>query len=346
MKLIKNQFLKIFIITQIIGVLFSVFIAILVSSYEHFIITLGISLILSNSLSFSFFMLYYLYKKFLKKSIDSKIINNLILFSIFMLSIYIGFQTFSVLTSIIFPGMFLKVGFFQGILLLINGVLILGTIFLYLFYYKLKKEITKKIIENNKLKENMLKSELAALQSKINPHFLFNTLNSILDLAYSSPKKVEEVVINLSGIYRKILYSSDKKFQTLEEEFELIKKYLDIEKIRMGDRLEYEIIIDESIKNNLIPPLIIEPIVENSVIHGISKKKNGGKIFIEAMNIENKINIVVKDNGVGFEGELNGFGIKSVKERLKLLFKDKSNVKINSTSNGTTVKITFPKEVI
>lgn len=346
MKFIKNKYLRIFFITQIIGVLFSFFIAILVASYEHFIITLGISLILSNSLSFSFFSLYYLYKKFFKKSIDSNTINKLILFSIFMLSIYIGFQIFSILTNLIFPGMFLKFGFFQGILLLINGILILGTLFLYFFYYKLKKEITEKIVENNKLKENMLKSELTALQSKINPHFLFNTLNSILDLAYTSPKKVEEVVINLSGIYRKILYSSDKKFQTLEEELELIKKYLDIEKIRMGDRLEYEFIIDESIKNSLIPPLIIEPIVENSVIHGISKKKNGGKIFIEATNEDNIINITVKDNGVGFDGELNGFGIKSVKERLKLLFKDESNIEINSTSKGTTVKITFPKEVI
>jgi len=176
-----------------------------------------------------------------------------------------------------------------------NIILIFIVVFLAFIYKKLKNDIENKIKENEKLEKLKLKSELAALQSKINPHFLFNTLNTILDLVYDYPEKVEEMILNLSTIYRKILYSSENEYYTLEQEIDLVKKYLDIEKVRLGNRMKYEIICAPELKNVEIPPLCIEPIVENSIIHGISPKKGNGKIQIITKIDDKKVKISVID---------------------------------------------------
>jgi LytS/YehU family sensor histidine kinase len=218
-------------------------------------------------------------------------------------------------------------------------------VFLGFIYKKLKTDIENEMKENERLEKLKLKSELAALQSKINPHFLFNTLNTILDLVYDYPEKVEEMILNLSTIYRKILYSSENEYYTLEQEIDLVKKYLDIEKVRLGKRMEYEIICNSELKNVEIPPLCIEPIVENSIIHGISPKKGNGKIQIVMKTEDKKIKISVIDDGVGIESKdfKLGFGVRSVKERLKILYGEETKLEIKQNEkNGVTVEIEFP----
>ena len=202
----------------------------------------------------------------------------------------------------------------------------------------MKKKLEQKIIENQKIKHLQTRTQLIALQSKINPHFLFNTLNTMLDLVYKSPGKVETMILNLSDIYRKVLRLPENETITLKEETDLIREYLEIEKIRMGDRLNFFISLDPILEDFKIPPLLLEPIVENAVIHGISPKPGGGTVHIEIKKQKNRVSIQITDNGIGFEHNQPafGFGLQSIRERLQLIFKENADFKLKAPSTGGT----------
>lgn len=259
-----------------------------------------------------------------------------------IISLFLGIQLASNLSKYLLS--FSVISFDKNTLfvfLITNGLLGSISLFLIYIYKKLKTQIEKKVQENEKLKHLQLQAELAALQSKINPHFLFNTLNTILDLVYDDPKKVEDVVLNLSSIYRKILYSPTDKFVSLENELSLVKQYLEIEKIRMGKRLSYIFEIDDESKNIEIPPLIIEPIVENAVIHGINPKIEGGTVTVTVKNNSGLVSVEVSDDGIGVENEnfKLGFGMRSVKERIQIIFGEDSTFKIiKNNKGGVTVE--------
>jgi sensor histidine kinase YesM len=205
-------------------------------------------------------------------------------------------------------------------------------------YVRVKKRLEQKIIENQKIKHLQTRSQLMALQSKINPHFLFNTLNTMLNLVYKSPGKVETMILNLSDIYRKVLRLPDNEGITIREEANIIREYLEIERIRMGSRLDFTLSLDPQVENVKIPPLLIEPIVENAVIHGISPKPTGGKIDIKITKNGNMIDVQVQDNGIGFKNHepAFGFGLQSIRERLQLVYKEKAQLKIKVPPGGGT----------
>jgi two-component system LytT family sensor kinase len=206
---------------------------------------------------------------------------------------------------------------------------------------KMKKKLEQKIVENQKIKHLQTQTQLMALQSKINPHFLFNTLNTMLDLVYKSPEKVETMILYLSDIYRKVLRLPENQTITLKEETELIREYLEIEKIRMGDRLDFFISLDSMLEDFKIPPLLLEPIVENAVIHGISPKPEGGTVHIEIKKQKNMVSVQIMDNGIGFEHNqpFFGFGLQSIRERMQLIFKENANFKLKAPSSGGTCVI-------
>lgn len=208
-------------------------------------------------------------------------------------------------------------------------------------YVKTRKRLEQKILENQNIKHLRTQAQLMALQSKINPHFLFNTLNTMLSLVYKSPEKVETMILNLSDIYRKVLQLPENESITLKEETDLIREYLEIEKIRMGERLGFNIFLEPELETVKIPPLLIEPIVENAVIHGISTKPQGGTVDIEIKRKKNKIAIQIVDNGTGFEKHpaKTGFGLQSIRERLQLIYKDRADFKMNTPSTGGTCVI-------
>jgi two-component system LytT family sensor kinase len=214
-------------------------------------------------------------------------------------------------------------------------------------YVRVKKRLEQKIIENQKIKHLQTRSQLMALQSKINPHFLFNTLNTMLNLVYKSPGKVETMILNLSDIYRQVLRLPNNEGITIKEEGNIIREYLEIEKIRMGSRLDFTIYLDPQAANVKIPALLIEPIVENAVIHGISPKPAGGKIDIKITKAENIIEVKVQDNGTGFENNepAFGFGLQSIRERLQLVYKEKAKLKITAPKDGgACIILEFPND--
>ena len=187
-------------------------------------------------------------------------------------------------------------------------------------------------------------SELKALQSQINPHFLFNVLNTMASLIRTNPEKAREVTIDLSKYLR---YNLDNNLKNVEliKELNQIDTYIKIEKARFGDKLNIIYDVDESLYNFQIPSLIIQPLVENSIKHGILKKRDKGFVKIIIKKIERDIEVEIEDDGIGIEQTIidnldkkieENIGLKNVHQRLKLLYGEGLN--ITKLEQGTRIK--------
>jgi len=219
------------------------------------------------------------------------------------------------------------------------------TIFFYI-WEKLKETasaLAQKELNEQRLLRLKTKAELEALRSKINPHFLFNTINSISGLIHVNPDKADEMLQKLSNLFRYTLDMSRTDFCQLKDEIEIIESYLEIEKVRLADRLSYQIEIDKNLEHVLIPGMLLQPLVENSIKHGISTKKSGGKIRLVCKLKNNKCDIEIIDSGEGFEENVtnNGFGLGAVKDRLKLHYGNRYEFKMTN-NHGVNIKIRLP----
>lgn len=204
-------------------------------------------------------------------------------------------------------------------------------------------------------------AELNALQAQINPHFLYNTLDTIFWKAYGGNENEQEIssmVFSLSKMFRLSL-NRGKGFTSVKNEKELVEHYLLLQKMRFKDSLNYEINIDENILHYMVPKLILQPFVENAILHGLEGKENGGTVTVSGTMKDNKIRFMIKDDGVGMDEEtiqslLNtgnfndapasgGYAVGNVNERLKLIFNDSYSLKYTSSpGNGTEVEILIP----
>ena len=227
-------------------------------------------------------------------------------------------------------------------------IYVAGFIFLFaLMYFLTYGKLKRRKINELRLDKRRVRAELSSLESKINPHFFFNSLSSISTLININPENAKKMLQNISGLFRYALRTSKNPFVTLDEEVSIVKKYLELEKIRFGNRLEFELNIPEILYNIQLPPLLIQPLVENSIKHAISDNIDGGKVEITCEDTShNTILITVKDNGKGVStnGNGTGFGLNSIKERLELMFKKDYKFEINK-KNGYEVKIQIPKIV-
>ena len=228
-------------------------------------------------------------------------------------------------------------------LAVIFGFIIYGYISILEKFKRTAEKLAEKEINEQKLINLRTKAELEAIRAKVDPHFFFNTLNSIASLIPEDPEKAEEIVEKLSHLFRYTLDASNKDMVMLTDELNFIREYLDVEKVRMAARLEYEIEVDDDLKDVEIPGLLLQPLVENSIKHGISPLKSGGKISIHCHIIGDKCIISVRDSGKGFEqqGSSDGFGLRGVKERMNLIYGEDGLLEI-SRNNGTEIRIEVP----
>ncbi|MBI1750670.1 MAG: histidine kinase [Acidobacteria bacterium] len=207
-----------------------------------------------------------------------------------------------------------------------------------------------------KLKQHedlLLKARMAALASQINPHFLFNTLNTVSSLIRYDPDLARDVVLKLSSILRRLLRKQEN-FVPLREELGFIDDYLDIEVARFGrDKLQISKQLDEDTLEAYVPSMLLQPIVENSIRHGLAPKLDGGEIRIRTARRDGRLLIEVEDNGIGMpparitalegEGDAKGIGISNVHERLRVLYGDDFRFDIHSVEGkGTFVRIDVP----
>jgi two-component system, LytTR family, sensor kinase len=216
-----------------------------------------------------------------------------------------------------------------------------------------------KIWNNTRIEMNLerhqqllLKARMDALSSQINPHFLFNTLNTVSSLIRFDPDAARGVVLKLSNILRRLLRKHET-FVPLREELQFIDDYLDIEVARFGrDNLEIIKNIDEEALEAFVPSMLLQPIVENCLKHGLAPKIDGGKIQLRTTNRNGRLHIEIEDNGVGISEEkmphvyVEGIGLSNVRERLRVLYSTDFRLEIESrTGEGTVIRIDIPELV-
>src|SRR5579862_5748977 len=198
----------------------------------------------------------------------------------------------------------------------------------------------------------LLHARMEALQNQMNPHFLFNTLNSISSLVRFDPDKAREVIFKLATILRRLLNASDA-FAPLREEFEFIDNYLDIEVVRFGrDKLRVVKELNPASLDVVVPSMLLQPLVENSIKHGLAPKIEGGSIYLRSRVTDTRLIIEVEDDGVGMgAAQLEessswsgmGIGMANISERLQVLYGDTARMTIDShEGKGTLIRIRLP----
>ncbi len=195
----------------------------------------------------------------------------------------------------------------------------------------------------------LLQARMAALQNQINPHFLFNTLNSVSSLVRRDPDSAREMIVKLSNILRRLLRKGDS-FVPLREEVEFLDDYLDIEVVRFGrDKLKIFKELEPASLDHLVPSMILQPLVENALKHGLADKVEGGSIFLRSRSADGRIVIEVEDDGVGMppsgtsDSSGTGIGMANVSERLQVVYGDAAEITVESQpGRGTLVRLMLP----
>lgn len=221
--------------------------------------------------------------------------------------------------------------------------------FIYLFWlilyfsFKLFENLQEQKIIATKLQLEKTNFELQALKQQLNPHFLFNSLNSIRALIIEDSNKARNAVTQLSNLLRTTLNNGKKNLISIDDEIKLVNNYLELEKIRYDDKLTYNINYQKS--TSLIPSFIIQLLVENAVKHGIDKRNNIGHINITMKEDTNWITIIVENNGTWKQNKSGTkIGILNIEKRLQLTYNNKANYYVSTTNNLVTTSIKIPKK--
>ncbi|SKB70522.1 Histidine kinase [Salegentibacter holothuriorum] len=213
--------------------------------------------------------------------------------------------------------------------------------FISYFIFKERSLIVQNEMQLSELRELKTKAELNSLHSRINPHFLYNALNSIASLAHKNADKTEKMALSLSDLFKYTINRKGRKDSTIGDEVEMVQNYLEVEQIRFDDRLNFTIDVDKTLENTKIPMFLIQPLIENSVKHGISKVENNGQIRLSIQKNEIGFTIIAEDNGPDFpEGLVSGHGLQTVFDLLRLTYGDKASISWKNTPTKH-IKITI-----
>ena len=185
--------------------------------------------------------------------------------------------------------------------------------------------------------ERTLRARLAALQAQVNPHFLFNTLNAIASLIPKDPTRAEGTVERLASVLQYSITSSARGRVTLGEELAAVRDYLEIEQARFGERLRSTIEVDESLEGAAIPPMLLQPLVENAVLHGLSGRDEGGVVMVRGRAEDGAMVLHVSDDGVGpgkSKRRGNRVGLENLRERLALTYGAAARLEVGAREGG------------
>lgn len=217
----------------------------------------------------------------------------------------------------------------------------------FLFYFI--QNYKKAEIENLKWSASINEIELNKLKSQLNPHFIFNAMNSIRALVDENPLKSKDAITQLSNILRNTLQMGKNKVISFDEEMRVVTDYLALESIRYEERLKTSVKLDPLSSHFFIPPLMIQTLVENAIKHGISTLTYGGVVEISTKVTNNVLHITLRNSGQIKENieEDTGFGLKNTIQRLQLLYRDTASLKIsNENENTVLTELRIPKQLI
>jgi sensor histidine kinase YesM len=198
--------------------------------------------------------------------------------------------------------------------------------------------------KQEELEGERTQAEIKALQALIQPHFIFNTLNSIVALIHDQPDRAEETTLGLARLMRHILEIRDGSLVTLEAEVGIARSYLEIEQLRMGDRLRYEISLPESMLGFPVPAMLLQPLVENAIKHGVGPLAEGGAIRVSAQRSGDALTLSVADNGRGLTAASgSGVGLANIRARLAALYGERAALRLESNApRGVVATISIP----
>jgi hypothetical protein len=221
-----------------------------------------------------------------------------------------------------------------------TGILIGGVTFSIMVLYFAYKRTAE---HNLKLKVESAESNLNVLKNQMQPHFLFNSLNSLSELIESDKAEASVMVQKLSDLYRQILENSKNPLATLASEITIIEKYLELEKLRFGERLRYNIVSPDNSDEIFIPSLTLQTLVENAIKHGISQAVEGGEVVVSVEGTESGYQVRIMNTGTAKQRKSSkpGTGIENTKSRLNLLYGDRHQFNLVSEDNKTVASFWF-----
>lgn len=296
------------------------------SSYQHLSWdnTLIIILLTEVFLTTELLLIYLIEKRFSKSNISVKLTIQSVTTALFSYFFFIGY-------SYILPLSLSYKTYWNWELSFEQMTIVIMVICFRLIFnftnFKNIQEIRLRDMELSKLKLLKTKAELQSLHSRINPHFLYNSLNSIATLAHISPEKTEDMALELSDFFRYAINHNNQDMIEIKKEVEITRTYLQIEKVRFGEKLDFQIDIDEEIETSLVPRFLIQPLIENSIKHGISKIQDTGKIKLEIKKKADELTIKVHDNGPDFpDTPISGYGLRSLYEKLDIIYEKSAKI--------------------
>ena len=227
-----------------------------------------------------------------------------------------------------------------------QGLYITPWVLIYYFYHYIEKS-RRQQLDTLKLEALVKELELKTIKSHINPHFIFNALNSIRALIDENPGRARNAITELSNILRSSMQAEKQETVSFEKELNIVKDYLALEHIRFEDRLKVEYQIDEDTLDQPVPPMMLQTLVENAIKHGIGREITGGYVKVSSDFRGNFHELVIQNSGK-LNGQMNddGFGLSSTKNRLQLLFGDKANFEIKQVNgNMVEARVLIPVEL-
>ena len=304
------------------------------------------SLVYSTCIGLEFFYSFHLFSERITRQTFP--LNWFLLFLTVLVSALIGFFTGGLI--LVAVGAITFAEFMDSLPRSLRFSLLLGLIFGigFFLYESLKRQLeettlqlrTKQLEEERALKL-AIGAQLSSLESRVRPHFLFNTLNSISALIREEPAQAERMVERLSAMLRFSLDSNQRNTVLLRDEVKIVTDYLEIEKARFGDRLRFHIDVPSELGMTKIPPFALQTLVENSIKHALANQRNGGEISVRAMRHNDTIQLEVRDDGPGFTEEAIGVGhgLDNLRARLFALFGDQASLDLRREDRFTVVAI-------
>ena len=208
-----------------------------------------------------------------------------------------------------------------------------------------EERLHEKEIAEERARKLATEARLRSLESRIHPHFLFNTLNSISSLIAVNPARAEQIVGRLAGLLRASLDSSNQPLIPLRQELAMVENYIDIERVRFGDKLRGSIEVPAELQDAKVPPMSVQSLIENAVKHGITPKSGGGEFVVSASSENGNLRIEVRDTGPGFDlaSIPAGHGLDNLVERLDALFGAKARLNVLRRDGHSVVEMVLPR---
>ena len=200
-------------------------------------------------------------------------------------------------------------------------------------------------LREERLNRLLTEAELKALRTQVDPHFLFNTLNTIADLIATNPQQAERMTERLAECFRYALAKHSRNLSTLDEELGFARQYLEIEQVRFGDRLQVQLSRGDAVGDEPMPSLLLQPLLENAIRHGLAPVREGGSVSVRAQREGDTLRLSIEDDGVGMRADSrDGVGLRNVQERLRTLYDQAAKFLISTRPDGrgTLVSITIP----